>query len=115
MVQVHGSTEFISQPAITCNSSFILLFIDINAATASYNIKKSKSHKPHCRKWSKKENILYLKKKNQTFIVDTLGREKTVRGSNQSHTEVEEDEQNPKANLYLFYHDDHHYEKGPAK
>lgn len=36
--QVQGSTEFISQPSITCNSSRILVFTAIKAATAQHKI-----------------------------------------------------------------------------
>lgn len=70
---------------------------------------KVKLHEPKIENGQRKKNKTWLyflshqkerkkKKEAQTFIVDTLGREETVRGSNKGDTDVEKDEK-PKANL----------------
>jgi hypothetical protein len=114
MFHVHGSTELISHPSITCNSSFILFFTAIRAATASSKNDRS----------STKENIYEEKKTEQiakeeekarrgfcflkahvahTLIVNTLGRKKTVRCiSNHWHPKEEAKEEQPKTRLYNY-------------
>jgi hypothetical protein len=116
MFHVQGSTELISHPFITCNSSFILFFTAIRAATASskndrFSTKKNISEKIIIKKKKKKTEQIEKEEEEarsahvgHTLIVNTLGRKKAVRCiSNHRHPKEEVKEEQPKTPLYTFH------------
>lgn len=85
MDQVQGSTELISQPSIALNSSYILLFMDIKAATDNNQTKSLTETKLEM--WEARKM-----KKWQTFIVDTLWREKAISALYKKHLITQKEE-----------------------
>lgn len=99
MYQVQGSTELISQPSITCNPSFILLFMDIKAATKQTCMKPSYYYKQQKGKGRNGGNF-------KTFIVNTLWREKTFSALNNNHChQMQQHKGNKQSNHFNTFHE----------
>jgi hypothetical protein len=60
MLHVQGSTELISHPSITCNSSFSLLFTAIKAVTASSKNTKIIHFNENRKKVKEKQNLGFV-------------------------------------------------------
>lgn len=66
MFQVHGSTEFISQPSITCNSSLILVLTAIKAVTDKHNTTENQMNKKNLTEVNNYKNVnIKTKTKNK--------------------------------------------------
>lgn len=106
MFQVQGSTELTSQPSITRSSSFILFFIDINAATEKSKLEPTYKPTNTCHQTKK---LILIKKcvyiKWETFKVDTLWRKKIVSVSSSNQKEDETNKNKNNNNPFHMFHE----------